>query len=333
MHDYVAKQLADLVKAKHIVVWFDPRRELSAFVRELRGKPNVAGVLDTVSPAGVSAKLVEYEGSLLQLRGAVEPLFREDAPAPLVLYVPGVERDRKTSVLMELEKAGDTWEPQLKRLARNVLRQTYTDGVIDEMLASDQVTYEDLARAAADTSARGGPSLLKAIFDTSAGTDGILVDWLAGDARDKDVTSKGATDELRKLVRSRTGLVLPEDLPLAKLRLIALRYVLAGEFRSDLRCEPPPSLAGVSSPANQAETTGIRELAQKLRALHPSIYEVAADRVESELGLGSVRLAPESLGAIDTFRFEERALLAYCGELIASRRFDEAIAVVTERDQ
>ena len=53
---------------------------------------------------------------------------------------------------MELEKAGECYEPQLKRLARNVLRQRYTDGVIDEMLAPERVTYEDLVRAASDCS-------------------------------------------------------------------------------------------------------------------------------------------------------------------------------------
>ena len=57
-----------------------------------------------------------------------------DRPEPLLIYMPGVERDRKGSVLMELELAGDCYEPQLKRLARNVLRKRYTDGVIDEML-------------------------------------------------------------------------------------------------------------------------------------------------------------------------------------------------------
>ena len=51
---------------------------------------------------------------------------------------------------MELEKAGTTWEPQLKQLARNLLLQKYTLGVVDEMLPFDRkVNYEDLARAAA----------------------------------------------------------------------------------------------------------------------------------------------------------------------------------------
>lgn len=36
-------------------------------------------------------------------------------------------------MLMELEKAGTTWEPQLEQLARNVLLQKYTLGTVDEM--------------------------------------------------------------------------------------------------------------------------------------------------------------------------------------------------------
>ena len=82
----------------------------------------------------------------------------------MIVYLPGCERDRRGSVLMELEKAGDCYEPQLKRLARNVLRQRYTDGVIDEMLAPERVSYEDLARASSDTSSTEPPSILKSIF-------------------------------------------------------------------------------------------------------------------------------------------------------------------------
>ena len=57
---------------------------------------------------------------------------------------------------MELEKAGATWEPQLKQLAKNVLLQKYTLGVVDEMLPFDRkVSYEDLARTPPATPTRG----------------------------------------------------------------------------------------------------------------------------------------------------------------------------------
>ena len=75
---------------------------------------------------------------MFELRAVVEPFVCGDAPEP-VCRLPARLRARSPgSVLMELEKAGDCYEPQLKRLARNVLRQRYTDGVIDEMLAPER---------------------------------------------------------------------------------------------------------------------------------------------------------------------------------------------------
>lgn len=332
LHDYVAKQLADRIKARHLVVWYDVRREFAPFIAELRGAQMASGSISPVAVAGVSAQLGEHEGSFFELRALVEPHVSGDSPPNVVLYIPGCERDRRSSVLMEIEKAGECYEPQLKRLARNVLRQRYTDGVIDEMLAPDRVTYEDLARAAADTSSAEPPSILKTIFHDTSGNDALLAAWLASDARDATIESKEATRELVKLVRSRLGLELPGEAALSKLRAITLRYVLAGEFRSDLRCAPPPSVAAVPAPKTKDDEAAVRELARRLRTNFAGVYADIADHVEKELGLRNVSIAADSLGAIDTFRFEERALLTYCGELIAEKKFNEALAVIVERE-
>jgi PglZ domain len=332
LHEYVAKQLADRIRAVHLVVWYDLRREFAPFIADLRGAPKASGTILPVSVAGISAQLGEYEGSFFELRALAEPHVSGDSPSNVILYIPGCERDRRSSVLMEIEKAGECYEPQLKRLARNVLRQRYTDGVIDEMLAPDRVTYEDLARAVADTSSSEPPSILKTIFHDTSGNDALLAAWLAGDARDDTIQSKEAAGELVKLVRSRLGLELPGIAALSKLRTITLRYVLAGEFRSDLRCAPPSSVAAVPAPKTKDEEAAVRELARRLRTSFAGAYADMADHVEKELGLRNVALTADSLGSIDTFRFEERALLSYCGELIAQKKFDEALAVIVERE-
>lgn len=332
LHDYIAKQLAEKLKSKKLVVWYDARGEFAPFVGEVRGGARTSNSAVPVTVAGITTQLAEYDGSFFELRAIVEPLVSGDAPEHVVIYVPGCERDRRGSVLMELEKAGECYEPQLKRLARNVLRQRYTDGVIDEMLAPEKVTYEDLARASSDTSSAEPPSILKSIFHDASGNDGLLAAWLASDGRDADIESKEAARELTKLVRSRLGLELTEDAGLSKLRSITLRYVLAGEFRSDLRCPPPASLDAVPAPKTKEEEAAVRELAKRLRSTFASAYPTMADRVEAELGLRNATIAGGALGAIDTFRFEERALLAHCGELIAAQRFDEALALVGERE-
>src|SRR6267143_1870914 len=127
---------------------------------------------------------------MFELRAVVEPYVSGDVSELMVIYLPGCERDHRGSVLMELEKAGESYEPQLKRLARNVLRQRYTYGVIDEMLTPESVSYEDLARASSDTSSTEPPSILKSIFHDTLGNDGLLGAWLASDARDAEIESK-----------------------------------------------------------------------------------------------------------------------------------------------
>jgi hypothetical protein len=332
LHDYVVKQLAEKLKSRKVVVWYDVRREFAPFVAEVRGGARASSEAVPVTIAGLSARLAEYDGSMFELRAVVEPYVCGDVPECVVLYLPGCERDRHGSVLMELEKAGECYEPQLKRLARNVLRQRYTDGVIDEMLAPERVSYEDLARASSDTSSAEPPSILKSIFHDTSGNGGLFGAWLASDARDAEIETKEATRELTKLVLSRLGLRLPEDVTLAKLRSITLRYVLAGEFRGDLNCAPPATLDAVPAPSTKDELTALRDLARQLRTSFGEVYSAMADRVEAELGLRDAKIPPDSLGSIDTFRFEERALLAHCGDLVAAKQFDQALAIISGRE-
>ena len=37
LHDYVARQIAEKLKIKKVIVWYDPRREFAPFIAELRG--------------------------------------------------------------------------------------------------------------------------------------------------------------------------------------------------------------------------------------------------------------------------------------------------------
>jgi len=334
LHDYVAKQLADWIKARQVVVWYDVRGEFQPFVEEVRGGPRTVSEPVPVSIAGASAFLVEYAGSMFELRAVVEPLVSADKPDAVVVYIPAIEHDAKASVLMELEKAGYLWRPRLRQHAREVLLQKYTLGVVDEMLPEERrVSYSDLAHAAAGNSGAEPPSILKSIFHEASGNDGLLTAWLVSDARDPEIVSKEATRELCKLVKARLGLDLVGDAPLAKLRSITLRYVLAGEFRLDLSCDAPASVDSIAKPTTKDEASAVRELARRLRTRHADTYAALADRVQEELGLKNAQLPPDALGSIDTFRFEERALLRHAGDLISNGKFDQALKLVADREQ
>jgi len=334
LHEYVAKQLADKIKSRRVVVWYDERSEFQAFLDEVRGGPTAENALVSVTVAGAKAKLAEYAGSMFELRTLVEPHVSGDTPHAVVIYVPGMVRDRRASVLMELEKAGTSWEPQLKQLAKNVLLQKYTLGVVDEMLPFDRkVSYQDLARAAAGNAGAEPPSILKSIFHDASGNDGLLAAWLASDERDSEIVSKEASRELSKLVKARLGLELLADAPLSKLRAITLRYVLAGEFRLDLSCDAPAALDSIAKPPTKDDESAVREISRRLRAGHADAYATLADRVEEELGVKNEKLPPGALGSVDTFRFEERVLLRHAGDLISNGKFGEALLLVAQREQ
>lgn len=55
LHDYFARQLADKLMRRGVVVWCDPRREFTPFFGELRGSPRAGPALVPIKVAGVAA--------------------------------------------------------------------------------------------------------------------------------------------------------------------------------------------------------------------------------------------------------------------------------------
>ena len=114
LHNYLCQRLDGLLAKHRIVVFYDPRSEFLSFFNDELEVVGLSGCgLPRVSIQERLTYLARFEGSLLALRDAVEPIAGLAKPDPLLLYLPGVERDRQMSVLMELDKAGTTYEPQL----------------------------------------------------------------------------------------------------------------------------------------------------------------------------------------------------------------------------
>ena len=111
LHDYIARQLAEKLRSRKIVVWYDARREFGPFVHEMRGEPRMLASAVAVTVAGVPARLAEFAGSMFELRNIVETQVSAEAPGDVVLYLHGCERDHHGSVLMELEQAGQRGSP------------------------------------------------------------------------------------------------------------------------------------------------------------------------------------------------------------------------------
>jgi hypothetical protein len=326
LHTYIANQLLERL-ARRVVVWYDPRAEFAAFIEEAKGDDDGLGPHEVLI-AGTPVHLATHDGSLYSARTRVEPLVSGAEPALVVVYLAGVTRDPGGSILMELELAGARWEPQLKQLARNALRQRFTDGIVDELLNRKGIAYGELV-AAIEVDGSSAPSVLRSLLKGRS-PDDQLATWLTSPGLDEEIQAKEAGEELRKLIRGRLGLEVEGD-DLAKWRAVACRFALAVEFRSDLQADPPRELEGIPVVPAELERNA-REVAQTLRSDHPVAYVDIADRAARELGLEQAPIDPLALGAIDTFRFEEVALLLRCGELVRAGDYAQVCQVAAARD-
>lgn len=331
LHEHLTQSLAERLKTRRVVTWYDPRREFTPYVGELVGADVPAECkLQDVAVGSTSTQLCVMQDSFFEVKFAVEPVVAGDLPDPLLIYLPGKARDDESSVLMELEAGGDRWEPQLKREARRVLKKRYGDGQIDQMLESENISYQDIVGLLSTEVVTG--SLLEVIFADAKGNNAhMLADWLAVDSHDDEIVDKGARRELIQLLDSRLGLEVSEDTSVEEIRRKAARFVLLGEFRNDLEGASPGALDMVGEPSTKSHLELALSVAKALRTRHADGYIKLADAIEGEFNLATQAIDPSCLGGIDTFRFEEHVLLEYAGKLITEGKFDDAVKVIAHR--
>ena len=322
LYSYIAHNLADHLRKARVVVWYDPSNDiclLSTPCAANRSIPTVAGArLEPVTVDGLAATICCYAGSFLAVRLAVEARAAGERPEPLLIYVPGAPYVVESSLLLELELAGMRYEPILKRdAARPLLRQYLSDAAIDELLAAPGLSYATLETAVEQVAGGGQASALRIALPDDHDTAQILTHWLSAPETDATIVGQNAVAELYQLVAGRLGLALATGVDLAAARALLMRYLLLGEFRLDLAASPPAALDIVAMPANEEQRALLRKLLAGLRKEHAAVYSEYADHVEQELRLPALAIEPGDLGSVDTFRFEERTLLAWSDGLLA----------------
>jgi hypothetical protein len=328
LHEHLARQLVEKLKKRRVVVWYDPAEDFVDFIEEVATTATGGDDIQPVKVGGLPATLVRFQDAVIRMRRAVEARVAKDAPEALLLYLPGVAHDPKRSMLLELEKAGEAVNWTLRGQARGCLLQKFTDGEVDRILQTPDLTYSELV-VALRSPGEGGTSPLRLIYRDHAAPE-LLARWLATDEKDAEITARGAVAELYALMSARLGLVVEGGAPLSEARVRAARHVLLAEFRDDMDGVAPSALATVALP--QAECLGhCRSVASLLRAQHAGAYAALADGVEHDFQLATMDLRADSLGKIDTFRFEEKLLLDYAVSLCAEGAFDGAQAIAEGR--
>src|SRR5882757_9604982 len=97
LHDYIAGQISERLKAHRVVVMYDKREELRPFFRELASDAG-DGNLVAIKIGQQMAKLYVFDGSFLKARTIVESVTQGDQPEQVVVYIPSLDRDAKGSL-------------------------------------------------------------------------------------------------------------------------------------------------------------------------------------------------------------------------------------------
>jgi len=313
--------LQQYLDKRPVVIWYDPARAFERFVERLE----LEGV-----------RVARFRDSYFRLRYETKDLYsqygngRWDELPRLLVYVPRARLPERSDVLLGMAKAGAVFEQTLEAVAQQALQSVYAPSELDELLAHERLTLEDLDRLSEPGAGRG---IIPLIFDTTAPHE-IVARYLAEPAMESDLEEKGALPALVRLLSASFGFPPEgvnghEDL---KRRLA--RHLLLNEFLDSLKeGVEVPVLARVARPAAPQQVEACRRAAAYLRDYEPSreAYINFARQVEAEYGLRSAGLRAADIGHGDTFPLAVEAALATIEELVAAGRADEALRLWEER--
>jgi len=304
-------ELRKRVQRHGVVVWLDLDEHYNGVVDALAAK-RAADQL----PYEVHA----WRGSHLELMLALEDLTAGKDPPPLVVHLPGFNEETvRQTPLLELYLAGVRFRKGLDTLVTEAATGEVAPDELEAFVHSDGLTLEGAdawLRAAVEAREGGLAAQLRAISPSSLADDllggGHVAKSLKASAnlelvwRHLEVAlarpASWRADVLGRTDEGDGG--RPKDVA-----HVMASWALAVEFVDDLRRAPiAPRLVGIDQ-----RPAGIREacrgLAEDLRRRHPEFYRRAADETETLLQEEVEGAKAEDLGRVDTFRFEERAML------------------------
>lgn len=328
---YLQARLAKKLSDERVVVWYDADRTWEPWVESVadRDIPDTSE-LETVEVAGRTVHLARFAGSYTELLEITEAVAAGTEIEDLLVYLPGERYEEDLSPLRELECVGgstEAYQPDLSRYAR----QAFTDAglaeaAIDELLDA-KISFTHLDGVVVGGGEEASP--LSPVFGSGREED-VIPRYLTDPQSRAQAEDRELTRHVRELVERAFGVSLEAESP-DKLAGEVARVLLVAELRSDLEGQEPTEISQISRVESEAGVRQVKSICRSLRSLHPMEYISLAETVEEDLGLGRAAVGPLKLGCIDTFSFEERALLERCAELLAEGDVPAATPLVSER--
>jgi hypothetical protein len=325
--------LQELLDRHHVVVWFDPEQAYVAVTDTLAGQ--------LTAPKTIFARYDPTQG-FLALRRALEPVWSQEEPPRLLIYVPLAE-SKTYNALAEFVVAGIRLEPgahpperntRLALVTRRALEKVFPDATVEKIVSDVEKGQLSLAEieALAEKGQEVQMGVLSIVFQTSNAEE-IALRFLTDPAVDKDLVTKAAGPALANFLSDAFDVALGEGDDLATLRTLLSRHLLVTEFLGSLLGQIPSALKTIplakSKAARQAATHIIQTW--RLRRDLAVSYIQAAQKLEAELGLGSLPWTIETLRASETFLRLEGTLQILVEKRLAEKASKDLLDLATQR--
>jgi hypothetical protein len=338
LSDRIRDLIARQVKRRGIVVWYDPERAYSNFVKALHLPQTSVAV---------------YTDGLFHLRHALELQLefvtsegkpRDDCGVPpnVVVYVP-LARAATAHALVEAETAGVVVEPgadtpecnsRLRLQAEAFFREVAPEKAphLARQVEEGLLTLEDLDRIAEEVGSVA-TGALRLVFGAASPLE-MIIAFASGETQDAKLVEKNALGELRGLVQSELGLDLGTAATPVETRQALRRVILLAEFASTLSEQRRPApLRSVALPEKPLQMGALHYLCAtwRNRMDFREGYTEAARAVEIAVGIGQMNISPQDLDTVETFPCVERRLLLHAEKILLEGNAADALRLAEER--
>jgi len=303
------------------VVWFDPEKSYL----------DLARTLEPDAVAGAAVHRYDPERGFVWLRRQLEPLWEERTDPPrLLIYVP-LARAETHDALVEFEVAGVVVRPgqqppeqnaALAAVARRSLGAVFPPAALEEIVA--QVEAGQLSLAELDQLAEKGAEAQTgavAVIFGSGNVSEVALRFLSDPALDSEIEARQALGSLAGLLSDALGVALPADQGPTPLRAQLARQVLVTDLIELLGDSVPQSLRTFAVAGRPVARQAAVDLAQawRMRRDLAESYVHWAERVQAEIGAGSLDLALDALAHSETFAAGEVRLQREVETTLAKR--------------
>ena len=305
--EYLFTLIAKQVKEHGVVVWYDPERVYVLAVA-LLNLPNTT--------------VARYQGSFFQLRHEIDHLLNGQQPPRVVVYIPE-DRGQTDHALVELEAAGVIMQPgqqppnrntRLGIVARNALRLILGDETaaeVEKQAESGKLSLADLNNLA-NKGKEISTGVLSLIF-ASANPQDVALAFLSTDKFDVEVEKKAAQKEVFGLLQNAYDIEFSASVTLAEARDSLARHILLTDLVEGLGDSLPPALVSAKvalSPSGSDLSVSLARNWRLRRDVRDS-YVAAANKVEQEFSLATLKFDPDKLCDLETFLACEQGLLRH----------------------